>query len=395
MTRDARRGRGVWRGCPSAKDLVVSETGRGPKRNAALQMGHDYYYYYEVNGDAEIYDAAQPSTTFCPFLPGQTVNILSIPEERRVHHRTASTSQLAPELYFTMNPDDKFAPTHSAAQMQADSVAHRLRTASAILSRRTSSRSPSPTAAAASSWKRFFSKRYEEDRGRPASRGTVYTPVFDEDRSVSSRSQTPSDGTRTRDISPESLRRFLCDEDPVRPASNLEVRHPLAIPEDIAEEEDDDDDNFASSEIALPAFATRLSPPPSHRATSSSTSVATITKLLPRLNTTRLHEITSSSAIASPADDVPAFDDSEGDHSNDEDSSLVKQRLPFSYRLPRQSFDRKLGGASPEVQTHSPKLLAKSNGAVTFGVSAGLLGSPAEECVEDFAWMVGAISTGP
>lgn len=349
---------------------------------------------YEVNGDAEIYDAAQPSTTFCPFLPGQTVNILSIPEERRVHHRTASTSQLAPELYFTMNPDDKFAPTHSAAQLQADSVAHRLRTASAILSRRPSSRSPSPTA---SSWKRFFSKRYEEDRGRPASRGTVYTAVFDEDRSVSSRSQTPSDGTRTRDISPESLRRFLCDEDPVRPASNLEVRHPLAIPEDIAEEEDDDDDdNFASSEMVLPAFATRLSPPPSHRATSSSASVATITKLLPRLNTTRLHEITSSSsAIASPADDVPAFDDSDGDHSNDEDSSLVKQRLPFSYRLPRQSFDRKLGGASPKVQTHSPKLLAKPNDAVAFGVSAGLLGSPAEECVEDFAWMVGAISTGP
>lgn len=45
MTRDSRRGRGVWRGCPSAKDLVVSETGRGLKRNAALQMGHDYYYY--------------------------------------------------------------------------------------------------------------------------------------------------------------------------------------------------------------------------------------------------------------------------------------------------------------------------------------------------------------
>lgn len=303
------------------------------------------------------------------------------------HNRTASTSHLNPELFFTMNPEDKFAPTRSVSQMQmhADTVAHRLRTASAILSRR----SPSPTA---SSWKRFFSKRYEDDlRGRPASRGSV----FDDDLS---RSQTPSsDGTRTRDISPESLRRFLCDEDPARPASNLEVRHPLAIPEDIAEEDDDDDDNFASSDFVLPAFATRLSPPPSHRATSSSASVATITKLLPRLNTTataRFHELTPP--IASPADDVPAFDDSDGDQSHDEDASLAKQRLPFSYRLPRQSFDQKLGAVSPKVQTHSPKLLPKPNGAVALGASAGLLGSPAaEECVEDFAWMVGAISTGP
>jgi hypothetical protein len=75
------------------------------------------------------------------------------------------------------------------------------------------------------------------------------------------------EGGRSRDISPEGLRRFLSDDMPLRTGSSLDDRPTIIIPADIVEEnEDDDDDDYrdcpqsATSE-SYP-FPTVLSPPP-------------------------------------------------------------------------------------------------------------------------------------
>lgn len=324
---------------------------------------------YEVNGSTEIYDPAQPTTTACPYLPGQTVNSLYIPEERTLHSRSASTTNLVPELFRTMNPKDKYAPTRTAAQLEAGTITQRLHTATSVLSRSSPDRSPSPP-----SWRRFFSRR-EESRGRSASKpASVHNSLYtlEEDEPPAARSE----GTRTRDISPESLRRFLCDDAiPSRPSSRFEVRFSMInMDDDVndAVEDEEDDDNFAS--VASPTtpaftFATRLSPPPTHRSNNSFTTVTAktprVTTSLPRLDTAIVAQETP---FSSP--EIPSFDDS-GDDSHDEDSSAVKENMPFAYKLP-VTFG-KLGNAT------SPKLVGKTADV---------------DDLSELGWMVGAISIG-
>lgn len=326
---------------------------------------------YEVNGSTEIYDPAQPTTTACPYLPGQTVNSLYIPEERTLHSRSASTTNLGPELFRTMNPKDKYAPTRTAAQLEADAVTKRMHTATSVLSRSSPDRSPSPP-----SWRRFFSRR-EESRGRSSSKpasvhNSLYTLEEDE------RSVIRSEGTRTRDISPESLRRFLCDDSiPSRPSSRFEVRFSTINFDDDADdaaEDDEDDDNFASmASPTAPAFtfATRLSPPPTQRSNNSFTTVIAktprVTTSLPKLDTAMVEQETP---FSSP--EIPSFDDS-GDDSHDDDSSAVKENMSFAYKLP-VTFG-KLGN------TASPKLVGKSVDEV-------------DDDLSELGWMVGAISIG-
>ncbi|KAH8711533.1 hypothetical protein HC256_008350 [Beauveria bassiana] len=45
MDRDARRGRGHWRGCHSLQDRVCCGAGSRYKMHTGLAMGHTYYYY--------------------------------------------------------------------------------------------------------------------------------------------------------------------------------------------------------------------------------------------------------------------------------------------------------------------------------------------------------------
>ena len=46
MERDARRDRGLWRGCHTFKDIVCDDDqGAGVRRDGGLKMGHTYYYY--------------------------------------------------------------------------------------------------------------------------------------------------------------------------------------------------------------------------------------------------------------------------------------------------------------------------------------------------------------
>ncbi|KAF2622497.1 hypothetical protein BU25DRAFT_462819 [Macroventuria anomochaeta] len=74
-----------------------------PKRDGPLKMGGTYWYYYEVDGDKECHNPSQPSTTVCPLLPGQSVNILEIPVEERSRSNSIENSSA-----FTRNPKDRY-----------------------------------------------------------------------------------------------------------------------------------------------------------------------------------------------------------------------------------------------------------------------------------------------
>ncbi|KHN97657.1 uncharacterized protein MAM_04672 [Metarhizium album ARSEF 1941] len=98
-----------------------------------------------------------------------------------------------------------------------------------------------------------------------------------------SRPTSSSDGRRTRDISPESLRRLLVEDLPLPPPTvPSSPPRALDIPRALAEDVDDDDDNFATSAISeTQVFATRLSPPPFQRCVSSDATPQTNTNSSP------------------------------------------------------------------------------------------------------------------
>ncbi|KAI8932922.1 hypothetical protein NX059_010394 [Plenodomus lindquistii] len=65
-------------------------------------MGGTYWYYYKIDGDEECHNPSEPSTTVCPLLPGQRLNVLEVPRER--HSRSNSETSAA----FTRNPGDRY-----------------------------------------------------------------------------------------------------------------------------------------------------------------------------------------------------------------------------------------------------------------------------------------------
>lgn len=261
-------------------------------------MGHYYYYYvrmgtrqapregyrprgsrkgqmegltnshiqYELNGTVEVHDPSVPSTNSCPYLPGQTVNAMWVPVEHTSRARSASVNSAREHDFRTMNPDAKFLkprPAPSPPQTPPLAAA-RVSTAPAPaqVKRRPSARSLSP----ASGWalsRRMFSRKtssssLKEDIGRPI--------MAEDERSIVS-----LEGSRSRDISPECLRRFLSDAEPFPTAdveSETSERPVIAIPEDIVEENEDDDNFAVLSPSESNLYTTALSPPPSQRSLS-------------------------------------------------------------------------------------------------------------------------------
>ena len=128
LQRDPKLGKGRWRGCHSFTDIICDGDDVHPyrKRNGGLLEGGRYWYYvgvplsgaelapdapqYQLDGDVEIHDASQPSTTACPFLPGQVVNLLEVPTRHPPgpdgcnRERSASVSSAR----YTLDPDDKY-----------------------------------------------------------------------------------------------------------------------------------------------------------------------------------------------------------------------------------------------------------------------------------------------
>ena len=401
-------------------------------------------FQYEVDGSLETHDSTLPSTNKCPYLPGQTVNTLIVPVEQALRQRSASLSSVRQEDFKTMKPESKFNTPRPAAPVPMDNAPVRLGTAP-ILRHKTSARSLSPAPA----WKRFFSRRLasrDGERGRSQDRddqSTVSEPIA---HTSESRCATPSEGTRTRDISPESLLRFLVDDLPPRPDSNLSERPSIIIPEDIVEENDDDDDNFATSAASEhQAFTTCLSPPPIKRSASSDTVPLSITNSLTPMPTrpssqptkeaqqapasavapslARLETLvprqvpfSPSSAFASPLSpqsptfEAPSFyDDTDDDDvvsSNNSDcfsiqpstSGPLRNQKFEIYSLPEQEESgSKIYQPQPAyAKVNSPTLLARSDNGLSVS-GANFLGSPIDTGLDQFVtelgWIVDVIGT--
>lgn len=197
-----------------------------------------------------MHDPSQPSTNTCPYLPGQTVNTLWIPVEQSLRKRSASLTSLREDDFKTMNPASKFVSPRPAPT--PPELTRRLGTAPLRAQpHKRSARSLSP----GSAWKFSPRKLFSRKSSSSSLRDAQTLPAEDE-------RVARSEGSRSRDISPESLRRFLVD-DVARHDQDSETsdRPGLYIPEDIVEE-NEDDDNFASSAVSETMQFTGLSPPP-------------------------------------------------------------------------------------------------------------------------------------
>jgi len=213
---------------------------------------------YELDGASETHDPSLPTTNACPYLPGQTVNTLWVPVEQPSRKRSASLNSLRDEDYKTMNPADKFAtPRPAPVPSESSTTFRRIGSAPRLLSHKRSARSLSPGSGWSFSPRKLFSRK-------PSSSSLVTDDLQSwDDRSIR------SEGSRSRDISPESLRRFLV-QDPLPMDEPEPVDRPaIAIPEDIVEEIEDDD-NFATSAVSETQAFTGLSPPPTQRSNTSS-----------------------------------------------------------------------------------------------------------------------------
>ncbi|KAL2164688.1 hypothetical protein VTH06DRAFT_3905 [Thermothelomyces fergusii] len=270
MERDSRRDRGQWKGCYSFKDITCEgDAGSVPKRNGGLKMGHTYYYYYELDGACETHDPSQPSTNTCPYLPGQTVNTLYIPVERSGRKRSASMTSLNEADFKTMDPTSKFVtPQPAPASLEP---ARRLGSAPLWMQhQKRPSRSPSPsTRWPFSAARKLFSRKSSASSLRDA---IAQAPQAEDARSLR------SGGNRSRDISPESLRRFLVDDGVPAEAEHEDNSRPaIDIPEDISEE-NEDDDNFATSAVSETMPLTGLSPPPPRPLSPAGSTISTLNR---------------------------------------------------------------------------------------------------------------------
>ncbi|CAJ2510018.1 Uu.00g059180.m01.CDS01 [Anthostomella pinea] len=386
-------------------------------------MGQTYYYYYEVNGSTETHDPSLPTTNVCPYLPGQTVNTLEVPSEHQLRYRSASMNSLRATDFNTMDPNAKFTTPRPAPSVPEQPGA-RVKSSPSIAPKRCA-RSLSPAPRWSGAARRLFGLRphgRETDRGRrlvesesESESESDSLSIQDNNQFSGTRSTTPSEGVRSRDMSPESLRRFLSDDKPMTPPA-LESGPTLRIPEDIVEDMEDDE-NFATSAASESAPFTTLSPPPflrSHSASSVTSSIKeakgepaitlvpealplgndtisnpTETRLAPpsfKLNIPRSHFSTSttSSTMVSPTSFQSAesrdlsqlsfFDDSEEDedfHSNEDDS--------YDVHRTRRSADEANGGSLhvPFTGYSLPQATTESTQLKSGPVASTSLGSPA------------------
>lgn len=122
MERDRRRGRGVWTGCHTFHDIICDGDERGihEKRAGGLKMGGTYWYFYRVDDDEEFFDPDQETTTACPLMPGQTLNVLDVPsdvEQFSTHSRSASMVSLL-NIVKTLNPEDRYTNPQPAPKKE-------------------------------------------------------------------------------------------------------------------------------------------------------------------------------------------------------------------------------------------------------------------------------------
>ncbi|KAH8910253.1 hypothetical protein BR93DRAFT_469390 [Coniochaeta sp. PMI_546] len=454
MERDIRRDRGQWRGCHSFKDIVCDgEDGYSPSRDGGLKMGQTYYYYYELDGSTETHDPSVPTTNHCPYLPGQTVNTLWVPMEQSSRKRSASLTSVRAADLKTMNPRDRFTSPRPAPSPSGHvAVRHTATAPTSVIRHKRSARSLSPGSSWSFSPRKLFSRKASSSSLRESDTSSLYATQSHMSSEDVTGGRPPSrEGSRSRDISPDSLRRFLSDDTPLVAEPEVTERPTLAIPEDIAEE-NEDDDNFATSATSESLHFTVLSPPPSQHSQSRCTtpmpcaedaSQATVSEPAvvesivpepptrappsipdfaqiklpaPSSNTFFLDSplLTPASPESTASNEIPSFyySDDEGEEEDDgyqlpslglgiggTDSFNVRFGKTLStYSLPLASEPTdKLAAEEPATaQLGSPALVARNGTDVPVG-NTSLLASPIpnsglDELVNELGWMADLIN---
>ncbi|KAI1090856.1 hypothetical protein F5B19DRAFT_493979 [Rostrohypoxylon terebratum] len=465
MERDPRRARSQWRGCHTFNNIICDgDQITNQKRSGGLKMGQTYYYYYELDGSTETYDPSMPTTNACPYLPGQTVNTLDVPSERLSRIRSASMNSLRITDYRTMEPRDKFMtprPAPPVPSLPDLRVGSSPQPAMSLVHKR-SARSLSPAPSWTSAARRFLGRKKICSQDSDAGSETEVESHCGEEIRQSRRyyeeprSTTPSGRSiRSRDMSPESLRRFLSDDLPQSPAM-VEQAPRLFIPDEIIEE-NEDDDNFATSAVSENVPFTVLSPSPFQRSVSSSSvkpdisvsatvvvpvdvkkdngSTSKPIGALPRMETIGLDVprshfsySTTSSSMVSPVlapspeprdlNQYSFFDDSDNDSEDNfptEDESFmiqgIRQSSESTCTIPKHLNSPITGYSLPQPATQnekhldvtrippaalgSPALVTRIDSGVSLG-SPGLLGRPGidaglDDLVSDMGWMANFI----
>ena len=237
-----------------------------------------------MDASSETHDPSQPSTTACPYLPGQPVNTLYIPVEQSGRKRSASLTSLRDEDFKTMDPASKFIAPRPAPS--PPEPARRIGTAPLRTQpQKRPARSPSPSSRWHFSPRKLFSRKSSSSSLRDAP-----TPRSEDERSLR------SEGSRSRDLSPESLRRFLVDDAPL---AADEDRPAIDIPEDIVEEPEDDD-NFATSAVSEHMPFTGLSPPPQRAPSPPITTTTFLAPAPPTRPAPRLPALNTTTTTTAP-----------------------------------------------------------------------------------------------
>ncbi|KAK8157836.1 hypothetical protein BKA80DRAFT_345089 [Phyllosticta citrichinensis] len=112
LQQDPRRSSTNWVGIFTFKDIICDgdSDSAAEKREGCLRMGGTYWYHYVVNGVYEFCDEAQPSTTRCPFLPGEDLNILHVPCEEAADVLQDGFPELSADTpAFTWNPQARYS----------------------------------------------------------------------------------------------------------------------------------------------------------------------------------------------------------------------------------------------------------------------------------------------
>ncbi|KAI0202187.1 hypothetical protein F4808DRAFT_459190 [Astrocystis sublimbata] len=380
-------------------------------------------YYYDVDSSTATYSSSLATATDWPFRPSPSVKTLDVPGERRSRMKSISMNSLRNAEHKKVGPTDKFTSPRPAP-VAGHRREFRITSASSVLPKR-ATRSVSPAPSWTGTARRILgfkshARDQECDRGRKSTLRQMEDVFVEEERepSVETRSATPSGSVRSRDLSPESLRRFLSD-DVSSSSTGAEPTPGFTIPDDIQEEEtedNDDDDNFATAAVVIPAetsHLTSLSPPPFLRAglsapPASHSKIAAIAKPAPSITVTKKRSgrpaalnisrsqsstsMASSSMVSAPAS--PGSYVSQGlsqfsffDDSDDEDIAAyegdrtllgeekrdriihteIELQTPItSYSLPRNSSeDRKDFTTNDVLQSFdAPALVARNDNGV-------------------------------
>lgn len=409
-------------------------------------------YQYELDGSTETHDPSVPTTTHCPYLPGQTVNTLWVPVEQCSRKRSASLNSMCATDLKTMDPRDKFTTPRPTPSPLANTTVRHVATASpSVIRHKRSARSLSPSSNWSFSPRKLFSRKGSSSSLRESDQGSLYaTQSHASSEDVRSVRPPSREGSRSRNISPDSLRRFLSDDTPFLAEPEANERPALAIPDDIAEE-NEDDDNFASPATSESQHFTVLSPPPSQHPQSrcatpmpsledghqtaatqppavEPTIVEPPTRAPPRipdfaqveLSAPRFETFFIDSTAPTPAspestasNEIPSFYYSDDEDEEEDDRYQLPSLEPgpadtdyfsgrFSktlstYSLPLTSDpDDKLVADEPATtQLGSPTLVARNGADVPVG-NTSLLTSPIsnsglDELVSELGWMAGII----